>query len=309
MKLLDGKKVAAGIRLQVKQEVAELVKATGVTPELHIILASDDPASKIYVKRKLKACDEVGIRGVLKVYDPASSSHGCKNVSQFIAKLMSEMSIVPNPGLPKGSLAHGVIIQLPIKDLPDPKSLFDLIPPLKDVDVFHPENVGKLMQGRPLYKTCTPYGIMRLLSNYGIDVCGKTVCIINDSDIVGRPLSMMMTDAGASVTICHKRTDPIDLKYAAYDADIVVVAVGIPGFLTSDMVHTGSIVVDVGINRLPDGTIVGDVHPGVFEIAGWISPVPNGVGPMTICSLLSNTVLAAKLQIQGYSIKENKLEF
>lgn len=294
-KLLDGRDLSRIIREGMSDAIEDFVEKTGHRPELSVILASDDPASRIYVDKKLKACTEVGIRSTLLAYDPACSWHGCKSAEDFVRMMLKSHPVVDGPRWAPLKVADAVLVQLPIAGMSDPSSIFDLIPPDKDVDVLNPVNAGLLMQGRPRFKSCTPNGIMLLLEMNGIDVLGKTVCIINDSNIVGRPLAMLMTMAGATVTICHKRTEPEDLKYASYDADIVVVAVGIPGFLKPEMVHPGAIVIDVGINRLPDGRVVGDVEfDSVAERAAWITKVPGGVGPMTITALLANVFEAAK---------------
>jgi methylenetetrahydrofolate dehydrogenase (NADP+)/methenyltetrahydrofolate cyclohydrolase len=286
-KLLDGKACSAAMREGLRGDVEVFKAATGRAPGLAVILASDDPASRLYVSKKTKACTEVGIRSSLHVYSEKCSWHGCRSPEDFVRMVLTQSGFIDDKG------TDGVLVQLPVAGVSDPKPLFDLIPVDKDVDVFHPANVGKLMQGRPRFKPCTPAGIMHLLAYHGIDVAGQDVCIINDSNIVGRPLAMMLTDAGATVTICHKRTPKQYLKYICGLSRIVVVGVGIPDFLTTDMVCQGAIVVDVGINRLEDGKVVGDVHPDVSQVAQWISPVPGGVGPMTVTMLLSNTIQAA----------------
>lgn len=295
-KILDGLKCSAAMREGIKSNVAAFTEQVGRPPYLHVILASDDPASRIYVNRKTKACGDVGIRSSLQVYDPTCSWHACKSADEFVRKMLSEKPVVAPlrwQSHPADDIADAVMVQLPIAGLADPRLLFEKIPVDKDVDAFNPVNVGRLMQGNPRFRSCTPAGIMHLLAFHGIDVGGKSVCIINDSNIVGRPLAMMLTDAGATVTVCHKRTDPFYLKEVAQLSDIIVIGVGIPDFLKARMIPKGAIVVDVGINRLEDGKIVGDVEDSAWEKAAWISPVPGGVGPLTVTMLLSNTLQAA----------------
>jgi methylenetetrahydrofolate dehydrogenase (NADP+)/methenyltetrahydrofolate cyclohydrolase len=288
-KLLDGKGIAAQIRKEIKVEVDDFVKAHGWAPVLAVVLASTDQASKTYVKKKRQACQEVGMGSALfdwnerKFPSPAEYVRHVLTCSGYIGGHMT-----------------GVLVQLPIAGMLDPKPLLSLIDPYKDVDVFHPENVGLLVQGQARFKTCTPQGILVMLERSGLSVMGKTVCIINSSDIVGKPLSSLMIQAGATVTVCHHHTPPDVLKRITRQSEVVVVAVGKPCFLTPDMVAPGAIVIDVGINRLAD-QLVGDVDPDVLGIAGWVSPVPGGVGPMTVAMLLKNNLEAAKFAVNRYA--------
>lgn len=309
-KLLDGSAVAAEIRAEIKDKIAaRLVGQKGKygtsgqypPPVLAVVLASDDPASEVYVKRKREACDEVGITSFL--IRPFEG--GIEKWSKRRDHLLKTIDY-----LNEDSSVHGILVQLPLpKELdesgfpgvklpPFQYEVFDRIDPLKDVDVFSPVNVGLLLQGRPRYVPCTPAGIQELLTRSGIEIKGKKVCIINRSDVVGKPLHALLIqnneEANATVCVCHDHTPPQRLKEVCLRSDIIVVAVGIPGFLTADMVREGAVVVDVGINRLPDSKkIVGDVDFGpVSQKATAISPVPGGVGPMTVTMLLRNTLMA-----------------
>lgn len=285
-KLIDGKSIAAGIRERLRQEVRNFRSQTGVQPTLVALLVGDNPASQIYVNKKMQAADEVGILSY-----KVQATSDVDDIQNQIRRLNNDDSV------------HGYIIQLPLPDGLDPLPFFSRIDPFKDVDVFHPENVGLLVQGRPRFKPCTPHGIQVMLHRSGIQVAGKKVVIINRSNVVGKPLSSMLIQdndeyANATVTVCHDQTPPGLLKQISLGADIVVVAVGKPGFLTPDMVAEGAVVVDVGITRL-NGKILGDCDPGVAEKAGWLTPVPGGVGPLTVAMLLENTLAAAKLQVSG----------
>jgi len=291
LKIIDGAKIAQALQEEIAAEVGDFLSDTGVVPCLAVLLAGNDPASAVYVQRKRDACARVGIRSEL--YHPyLGVVDGQKTLEGILSYLNGE------------SWCHGILVQLP---LPSPLSqyrIFDLIHPDKDVDVFNPVNVGLLVQGRPRLKPCTPHGIQEMLRRSGIGIAGKKVAVINRSDVVGKPLSSMLIQdnddyANATVTVCHNRTPPGLLKEITRAADIVVVAVGIPGFLTADMVRAGQVVVDVGVNRLGGKKLVGDVDfPAVSKIVEAISPVPGGVGPMTVTMLLRNTLEAAKEQVQ-----------
>lgn len=279
--LLNGIEIARKIRT----ELAEQVRQLPYIPQLSVLLLGDDPASEIYVRRKTEACKSVGITS--EVHEiPATVLQD---------ELEHQISVL-------GCLewVDGILLQLPLPSHIDRMKAFDLINPEKDVDVLNPINVGLLMQGRPRFLPCTPQGINLMLERSGISVAGKHVVVINRSDIVGKPLSSMLIQnepefGNATVTVCHDHTPAEMLKQLCLAADMIVVAVGIPGFLTPDMVKPGQIVIDVGITRV-DKKIVGDVAPGVADKVAWISPVPGGVGPMTITSLLFNTVRAATLR-------------
>jgi methylenetetrahydrofolate dehydrogenase (NADP+) / methenyltetrahydrofolate cyclohydrolase len=287
-KILDGLKAAADIKAELKREVAQMA----VPPCLGVVLCSDDPASELYVRKKQDACAEVGITSRL-VRPLASVMARGTPIDRLLADIKA---LNGNPSI------TGVLVQLPLGCGLNPHSVFDCIDPEKDVDVFSPVNVGLLLQGRPRFLPCTPSGIRELLVRNGIEIEGKKVCIINRSDVVGKPLHAMLiqnnTQANATVTLCHDRTPPDRLREICLRSDIIVVAVGKPGFLTADMVPDGAVVVDVGISRVEGSKkIVGDVDfAAVAEVAGWISPVPGGVGPMTVAMLLRNTVAAKLMQ-------------
>lgn len=282
--IIYGSKISTRILNDLKIEVGDFKKSTGITPTLVALMVGHNPASEIYVNKKINACDNVGIMAY-KI-----------QVDQDQDQLMKAISECNNE-----DHIHGYILQLPLPVGWEPNQYFKMFNPLKDVDVFHPENVGLLVQGKPRFKPCTPHAIQVMLKESGIKVAGKKIVIINRSNVVGRPLSSMFIQdcdnfGNATVTVCHDKTPAPLLKSITQTADIIVVAVGKPNFLTVDMVKNGVIVIDVGINRI-DNKVVGDVHPEVYPITQAYSPVPNGVGPMTIAMLLRNTLLAAKMQV------------
>ena len=301
--MLDGSKVAAEIRQEIKEQIqhntgnrCDLSHGVPIgtlekPPCLAMVLCSEDPASKVYVKKKQEACDECGITSYLiKPFDG-----GIEKWGQPKEHLMSTIDYLNND-----SSIHGILVQLPLPKELDAREVFDRINPLKDVDVFSPTNVGLLLQGRPRFVPCTPQGIQELLTRSGIQIAGQKVAIINRSDIVGKPLSALLVQdhgkANATIFMCHDQTPPDRLKEVCLASDIIVVAVGIPGFLTPDMVPAGAIVVDVGINRLPDTKkLVGDVNPDVYPKTRAYSTVPGGVGPCTVASLMKNVLQAQKL--------------
>jgi len=290
--LIDGKKIAQQMQAEIALEVADFTKRTGVIPCLYIVMVGDDPRSRTYVQRKMKALESVGMRHQFWHW-LSWDEHGHGMLVDDIRHYCSL------------KWCHGMLVQLPLPPEYDPFPIFDAIAPEKDVDVFNPVNVGLLLQGRPRLKPCTPAGIVEMLKRSGINLPGKKVAVINRSNVVGKPLSSMLIQdcneyANATVTICHNKTPPDLLKAITLSADIVVVAVGIAGFLTADMVRPGQVIVDVGTNHLPDtNKLVGDVDFGpVSEIVAAISPVPGGVGPMTVTMLLRNTLEAAKMQVQ-----------
>jgi methylenetetrahydrofolate dehydrogenase (NADP+)/methenyltetrahydrofolate cyclohydrolase len=281
-KIIDGNTISAEIRKDLKQRIQEFNSEWGITPTLVALQVGNDPASQIYINKKIETCKEVGINA------------SCIRVSTK-DELHEQIQY-----LNKDNSVHGYILQLPLPMDFDPRDFFGKFNPEKDVDVFHPENVGRLIQGRPRFKPCTPHGIQVMLYKSGIQIAGKKVVVINRSNVVGKPLSSMLIQecddyANATVTICHDRTPPELLKVICLTSDIIIVAVGKPGFLTADMVQPGATVIDVGIVR-QGNKILGDVDfENVSKVAGAISRVPGGVGPMTICMLLENTFEAAKL--------------
>lgn len=281
--VLDGKKLAQQIRRELADEVAAFHQETQVTATLAAVLVGDDPASEVYVRNKRRDCEEVGIASVLEKL-PATTSEA--ELLTVIERLNQDARI------------HGILVQLPLPQQISTAAILEAIAPAKDVDAFHPENVGRLVQGRPLFLPCTPHGVIELLRRNNIGIAGKHVVIVGRSDIVGKPLAIMLAQKGAdaTVTLCHSRTQ--DLPAVTRLADILVVAIGRPNFITADMVRPGATVIDVGINRVESG-LVGDVdYAGVSEVAGAITPVPGGVGPLTRVMLLVNTLTAARQSIE-----------
>ncbi len=279
--ILDGKGLADRMRAEIAEETAAFVARSGIRPCLVAVLVGEDPASRIYVRNKEKACEKAGMESRL-VRLPASTT------TDALLHLIRELNV--------DSGVHGILVQLPLPDGCDEKRILDAIDPHKDVDAFHPENVGLLSQGRPRYLPCTPAGIRELLIRSNIDTAGKHVVVVGRSDIVGKPMGLILVQkangADATVTIAHSRTK--NLPEITRLGDVVVVAIGRPKFLTADMIKPGAIVIDVGINRLEDGTLCGDVDfESVKETAGAITPVPGGVGPLTITMLLRNTLTSA----------------
>ena len=282
-KILDGKKIAAEIRASVKGETL-LLKERGIVPGLAVVLVGDNPASKVYVGQKEKGCLEAGFASFLHRLPGGTSQ---KDLLDLISKLNAD------------PLVHGILVQLPLPDQIDEEKVIAAIKPEKDVDGFSPVNMGRLVAGMSAIEPCTPKGIMRLLEASGIELAGKEAVVIGRSNIVGKPVALMLLARSATVTVCHSRTR--DLAEHTKRADILVAAVGRPRFVTADMVKDGVVVIDVGINRLEEG-LAGDVDfEGVSEKASWITPVPGGVGPMTIAMLLENTLEQAKLSGEGRS--------
>ena len=279
MELIEGKVVAKKIREELHKEVVSL-EEKGINPKLAVILVGDDTASKIYVKNKNKACEKVGIEFEEHIF---SSEISQKELDDCIDSLNSNKEV------------NGILLQYPIPKHLDVEEAFRRISPQKDVDGFNPINVGKLCLGQDTFISCTPYGIMKMLEHYNINPEGKHAVVIGRSNIVGKPMAQCLLKANSTVTICHSRTQ--NLKEITKQADILVAAIGKPKFVTKEMVKEGSIVIDVGINRLEDGSIVGDVDfENVSKKVKYISPVPGGVGPMTITMLLNNVVKATKEQ-------------
>lgn len=281
--LLDGKNLAATMQAELAEQVAHFVQQQGVAPGLATVLVGDHAPSVAYVGNKQKACARVGMQA-RNFRLPATIAQG--ELLQLVGSLNEESSI------------HGILVQLPLPKSLDEGAVIQAVRPLKDVDGFSPENLGLLLAGQPRFQPCTPLGIIQLLRRHDIAVAGKHVVIVGRSNIVGKPLAVMLLQKGAAadatVTVCHSRTP--DLPALTRQADVVVVAIGQAHFLRADMVKKGAVVVDVGINRQADGKLVGDVaFAEVQEIASAITPVPGGVGPMTITMLLHNTLQAARL--------------
>lgn len=275
--IIDGKELAKKIRSNLRLECEEL-KKQGVKPKLAVILVGDDGASKVYVKNKNKACEDVGIEFEEHLLN---------------ADIMQEELIELINVLNYKKDIHGILLQSPIPSHLDINEAFKTILPEKDVDGFNPLNVGKLTLGQDTFVSCTPYGIMKMFEEYGIDLSGKDVTIIGRSNIVGKPLIQCCLNKNATVTICHSRTK--DLKEHTQNADVVIVAIGKAKFITEDMVKEGAVIIDVGINRDKNGKLVGDVDfENVQKKASYITPVPGGVGPMTIAMLMNNLIKAAK---------------
>lgn len=275
--LIDGKTIAQQVRAEWKVR-ADVLKARGVTPGMAVIIIGNDPASKVYVANKVKACAELGLYSVHREL-PA-------NVTE--AQLLSEVEALNND--PK---IHGILVQLPLPKHLDSHTVIEAINPDKDVDGFHQKNVGALVTGETPFPSCTPYGVMVLLEKIGINIEGKHAVVVGRSNIVGKPMALMLLHKNATVTICTSKT--VELAKHTRDADILVAAVGRANFITGDMIKPGAVVIDVGINRNAEGKLVGDVDfNSVKAVAGYITPVPGGVGPMTITMLIANTVRAAE---------------
>lgn len=272
-KVIDGKAISAAIR----SEIAEKVKTLNVRPGLAVILVGEDPASQVYVRNKGRACEEVGfLSRTIKLPEDTPENE--------------LLSIIDT--LNRDSKIHGILVQLPVPEQINPDHVINAISPEKDVDAFHPINVGRIMTGNFSLAPCTPAGVMELLRRSGVEIAGKECVIIGRSNIVGKPQAMLMLKENATVTLCHSKTK--DLAVHTKRADILVAAVGRPKMITGDMIKEGAAVIDVGINRLPDGKLCGDVDfDSAKDIAGYITPVPGGVGPMTITMLLKNTLTAA----------------
>jgi methylenetetrahydrofolate dehydrogenase (NADP+)/methenyltetrahydrofolate cyclohydrolase len=274
-RILDGKSLAAQVRARVKDEVARLA-GRGIRPGLAVIRAGDDPASRVYVRNKTRACDETGVRSQQIDY-PASVTQD--ELLGRVAQLNADPAV------------HGILVQLPLPRGIDAAKVLHAVSPAKDVDGFHPANLGALLEGRPKMVPCTPAGVMRLLEHAAVPLAGRRAVVIGRSNIVGKPVALLLLQKDATVTICHSKSD---IEMETKRADILVAAVGKPKLVTAAMVKPGACVIDVGINRLPDGSLAGDVDfDAVKNVAGWITPVPGGVGPMTIAMLLENCLKAA----------------
>lgn len=278
-KLIDGKQISAQVKEAVAEEVKQL-KEQGIVPGLAVVLVGDDPASKVYVGSKEKACEQLGIYSEKHLL-PAGTTE------QELLALVEQLNAKPE--------VSGILVQLPLPKHINEETIINAISPIKDVDAFHPNNVGKIMIGNFDFLPCTPAGIMDLIASTGVEIEGKNCVVIGRSNIVGKPMAMLLLHQNGTVTICHSRTK--DLAAVTREADILVAAVGRANFVTGDMVKEGAVVIDVGMNRLENGKLCGDVNfAEASEKAAFITPVPGGVGPMTIATLMRNTVTAAKLQ-------------
>ena len=278
-KIIDGKKVSAAVRAQVRDEVVELVKR-GVQPGLAVVIVGNDPASRTYVNNKKKACADTGIYSEEYALPETTTQ---EELLALVDQLNHKKEIT------------GILVQSPLPRGLDEEAVVEAIAPEKDVDAFHPDNVGRIMIGNYHFLPCTPAGVIELLQSEQIEIASKNCVVIGRSNIVGKPMAMLLLHHNGTVTICHSRTK--DLKAVCRQADILVSAVGKAGFVTADMVKPGAAVIDVGMNRNSEGKLCGDVdYAAVEKLAGYITPVPGGVGPMTIAMLLRNTLTAAKLQ-------------
>ena len=275
--LIDGNALSRQLRADVAQRAAAL-KTRGVTPGLAVVLVGDNPASQVYVRNKVKACEDSGLHSVLEKYDADMTE----------AALLARVEALNNdPAI------HGILVQLPLPKHIDAQKVIEAISPAKDVDGFHIASAGALMTGMPGFWPCTPYGCMKMLESIGYSLKGKHAVVIGRSNIVGKPMALMLLGQNATVTVCHSATQ--DLKAQTLQADVIVAAVGNLIFITAATAKLGALLLDVGMNRNDEGKLCGDVDfDGVKEVAGWITPVPGGVGPMTITMLLVNTIEAAE---------------
>ena len=278
-KIIDGKAVSAKVKEQVRRE-AEVLKDQGIEIGLAVVIVGNNSASRVYVNNKKKACEEVGFTS----YEYALPEETTEaELLELVEKLNNDDKV------------NGILVQLPLPKQINENSIINAIRPEKDVDAFHPENVGHIMIGDFSFLPCTPAGVMELIAETGVDVCGKNCVVIGRSNIVGKPMAMLLLHKNGTVTICHSRTK--NLAEICSKADILVAAVGKAGFVTPDMVKEGAVVIDVGMNRNSEGKLCGDVdYAACFDKAGYITPVPGGVGPMTIAMLMRNTLTAAKIK-------------
>lgn len=281
-KLIDGKMIAAQIRAELKQETLALIERTGVTPKLAVVLVGEDPASQVYVRNKGRACEEIGFEAE-QITLPETTTQ--QELDALIDRLNADDSV------------HGILVQLPLpKGLCEERVLLRIHPD-KDVDAFHPYNVGRMVAGQAVFLPCTPAGVMELLRRSGVEVAGKHCVVVGRSNIVGKPMAHLLLQANGTVTVCHSRTK--NLAEETRRADILVAAIGKADFFTADMVKPGAVVIDVGMNRNAQGKLTGDVDfASVEPLASYITPVPGGVGPMTIAMLMANTLTAAKNKIK-----------
>src|SRR5512140_745319 len=284
-RIIDGKAIAAEFRQEEALRVARL-RDVGITPCLAVVIVGEHAPSKVYVRNKTLACESIGVRS-----DVHSLAHGTSQAQlvSFVRRLNED------PGV------HGILVQLPLPPHLDARAVIETVAPQKDVDGFHYQNIGALVVGVPAFYPCTPWGVMKMLEHEGIPVEGRHAVVVGRSNIVGKPMALLLMHAGATVTVCHSKTT--DLGAMTRQGDILVAAVGKPRLIRGDMVKPGAVVIDVGVNRLPDGTLCGDVDfESVAEVASYITPVPGGVGPMTIAMLLANTVRSAE-RVAGYAAR------
>ena len=280
MQIIDGKKVSVEVKEEVRQQTLKLKETHGITPGLAVVIVGDDPASRVYVNNKKKACELVGFKSEEYAL-PAETTQ--QELLNLVETLNNKDDI------------NGILVQLPLPKHLDDKAVIAAINPKKDVDAFHAVNVGKIMLGEYDFLPCTPAGVMEMLHSYNIEVSGKNCVVIGRSNIVGKPMAMLLLHENGTVTICHSRTR--DLAEVTKQADILVAAVGRPKFVTADMVKDGAVVIDVGMDRDENGKLCGDVDfENVKDKCSYITPVPGGVGPMTIATLMKNTLKAAKIQ-------------
>ena len=284
--IIDGKQLAQNLRIGWKLR-ADRLNALAIAPGLAVVLVGDNPASHVYVRNKVKACREIGIRSE-EHFLPSDSP--LERVLALVDQLNADASV------------HGILVQLPLPPQLASKTVIDRIDPAKDVDGLHVSNLGRLLSGHPRFVPCTPAGIMEMLKTTGIDLRGKEAVVVGRSNIVGKPVSLLLMQAGATVTTCHSQTR--ELAQHTRRADVLVCALGKPQAIGGEMIKSGAAVIDVGINRAPDGKLIGDVDYGAaLQRAGWITPVPGGVGPMTIAMLLGNTILSAEHLANARGIK------
>ena len=288
--LIDGKGLAGRLRAGLAARVVQL-KAAGITPGLAVVIVGDDPASKVYVRNKARACEAIGMRSEVHALAADISQ---ANLLSFVRRLDADDGV------------HGMLVQLPLPKHLDARAVIEAISPQKDVDGFHYHNVGALVVGAPAFYPCTPWGVMKMLEHEGVAVEGSHAVVVGRSTIVGKPMALLLLNAGATVTICHSKTR--DLAAMTRQADILVAAVGRARIIGAGMVKPGAVVIDVGINRMPDGKLAGDVDfAAVAPVASLITPVPGGVGPMTIAMLLGNTVMAAELAADRMARVETRI--
>ena len=277
--IINGKLVSEKLRSEIKNEVTEFKNATGRAPGLAVVVVGSDPASAVYVRNKHKACLDVGIQSYQIEFPTATTE------DELLTKI-DELNLDKN--------VDGILVQLPLPKHISEEKVINKILPTKDVDAFHPINVGKITIGNYSFLPCTPAGIISLLDHYSVEISGKRCVVIGRSNIVGKPMALLLTERNGTVTLCHSKTQ--NLKAICREADIIVVAIGRAGFLKADMVKPGAVIIDVGINRNDEGKLCGDVaFDEVEKVASMITPVPGGVGPMTITTLLKNTLIAAKM--------------
>ena len=287
--IIDGNALGAKLRADVAQRALAL-KSQGLTPGLAVVLVGENPASQVYVRNKVKACSDAGLHSVLERYPDTMSE---ADLLARIAALNGDTAI------------HGILVQLPLPAHIDANKVIEAISPAKDVDGFHVASAGALMVGQPGFWPCTPYGCMKMLESIGYSLRGKHAVVIGRSNIVGKPMALMLLQQNATVTVCHSAT--ADLKAMTLQADVIVAAVGKRNVLTADMVKPGAVVIDVGMNRNPEGKLCGDVdYEGVRSVAGYITPVPGGVGPMTITMLLVNTLEAAEREARSLGLEHKQ---